>query len=182
MFENLTERLERSFKLLKGQGRITELNVAETVRDIRRALIDADVSYRAAKEFTDRVREKALGEHVLTAIQPGQLLVKIMHDELTTLMGSAAQDLKLAGSPAIVLVAGLQGSGKTTFCGKLANRLKSSGQWLPLLVACDVYRPAAIDQLQVVANSVQVPFYSAWKYQCGRNCKKSPSSGTTARM
>ena len=160
MFENLTERLERSFKLLKGQGRITELNVAETVRDIRRALIDADVSYRVAKDFTDRVREKALGEHVLTAIQPGQLLVKIMHDELTTLMGSAAQDLKLAGSPAIVLVAGLQGSGKTTFCGKLANRLKSSGQWLPLLVACDVYRPAAIDQLQVVANSVQVPFYS----------------------
>ena len=160
MFENLSERLERSFKLLKGQGRITELNVAETVRDIRRALIDADVSYKVAKEFTDRVRTKALGEQVLTAVQPGQLLVKIMHDELALLMGSTAQELKLSGSPAVVLVAGLQGSGKTTFCGKLAHRLKSSGQWMPLLVACDVYRPAAIDQLGVVADSVQVPFYS----------------------
>ena len=160
MFENLSERLERSFKLLKGQGRITELNVAETVRDIRRALIDADVSFKVAKDFTDRVREKALGEQVLTAVQPGQLLVKIMHDELASLMGSTAQELKLAGSPAIILVAGLQGSGKTTFCGKLANRLKSTGQWMPLLVACDVYRPAAIDQLGVVADTVQVPFYS----------------------
>lgn len=160
MFENLSERLERSFKLLKGQGRITELNVAETVRDIRRALIDADVSYKVAKEFTDRVREKALGEQVLTAVQPGQLLIKIMHDELATLMGSSAQDLRLTGAPAIILVAGLQGSGKTTFCGKLALRLKNSGQWTPMLVACDVYRPAAIDQLGVVAGTVQVPIYS----------------------
>ncbi|MGP1363382.1 MAG: signal recognition particle protein [Bacteroides sp.] len=160
MFENLSERLERSFKLLKGQGRITELNVAETVRDIRRALLDADVSYRVAKDFTDRVREQALGQQVLTSVQPGQLLIKIMHDELAKLMGSSAQELKLSGSPAVILVAGLQGSGKTTFCGKLALKLKSTGSWQPLLVACDVYRPAAIDQLGVVAESVGVPVYS----------------------
>lgn len=160
MFENLSERLERSFKLLKGQGRITELNVAETVRDIRRALLDADVSYRVAKDFTDRVREQALGQQVLTSVQPGQLLIKIMHDELAKLMGSSAQELKLSGSPAVILVAGLQGSGKTTFCGKLALKLKNTGSWQPLLVACDVYRPAAIDQLGVVAESVGVPVYS----------------------
>lgn len=160
MFENLSERLEKSFQLLKGKGRITELNVAETVRDVRRALLDADVNYKIAKEFTDRVKEKALGQDVLTSVQPGQMMVKIVHDELTALMGGAAQPISLSGTPAIILVAGLQGSGKTTFCGKLANQLKSKQGRSPLLVAGDVYRPAAIDQLKVVGESINVPVYS----------------------
>ena len=135
MFESLSSRLDRAFKLLKGQGRITELNVAETVRDVRRALIEADVNYKTAKEFTDRVKEKAIGQNVLTAVQPGQMLVKIMHDELTALMGGATREINLTGKPSIILIAGLQGSGKTTFSGKLAFRLKSKHGLRPMLVA-----------------------------------------------
>ena len=160
MFESLSSRLDRAFKLLKGQGRITELNVAETVRDVRRALIEADVNYKTAKEFTDRVKEKAIGQNVLTAVQPGQMLVKIMHDELTTLMGGATREINLTGKPSIILIAGLQGSGKTTFSGKLALRLKSKHGLRPMLVAADVYRPAAIDQLKVLGESIGVPVYS----------------------
>lgn len=160
MFEKLSERLEKSFKLLKGQGRITEINVAETLRDVRRALLDADVNFKIAKEFCDRVKEKALGANVLTAVQPGQMMVKIVHDELAELMGGQAQDINLTGKPAVILIAGLQGSGKTTFSGKLANRLKTKQGLKPLLVACDVYRPAAIDQLKVVGESVGVPVYA----------------------
>ena len=160
MFENLTDCLERSFKILKGEGKITELNVAATLKDVRRALLDADVNYKVAKEFTDTVKDKALGMNVLTAIKPGQLMVKIVHDELAKLMGGEASELHLSGKPAIVLMSGLQGSGKTTFSGKLANMLKKKQHKNPLLVACDVYRPAAIDQLKVVGESIGVPVYS----------------------
>ncbi|WP_027451596.1 signal recognition particle protein [Porphyromonas uenonis] len=160
MFENLSERLERSFKILKGQGRITEINVAETLKDVRRALLDADVNYNVARDFTDQVKEKALGQNVLTAVNPGQMMVKIVHDELATLMGSEAAPINLKGSPAIILMSGLQGSGKTTFSGKLANMLKKQEQRKPLLVACDVYRPAAIQQLHVLGEQIGVPVYS----------------------
>ena len=163
MFENLSERLERSFKILKGEGKITEINVAETMKDVRRALLDADVNYKVAKQFTDTVKQKALGQNVLTAVKPSQLMVKIVHDELAELMGGTASELKVegrAGAPAIILMSGLQGSGKTTFSGKLANLLKTRNHKKPLLVACDVYRPAAIEQLKVVGESVGVPVYT----------------------
>jgi signal recognition particle subunit SRP54 len=160
MFENLSDRLERSFKILKGEGKITEINVAETLKDVRRALLDADVNYKVAKTFTDTVKKKALGMNVLTAVKPGQLMVKIVHDELAKLMGSEAAELHLNGKPAVILMSGLQGSGKTTFSGKLANLLKQKQHKNPLLVACDVYRPAAIDQLKVVAEQIGVPVYS----------------------
>ncbi len=160
MFENLTEKLESAFKQVKGQGRITELNVAATVKDIRRALIDADVNYKIAKEFTDIVREKAMGQKVLTAVSPGQLMVKIVKDELATLMGESESELNSKGNPAIILVAGLQGSGKTTFSGKLANYLKSKKALSPLLVAADIYRPAAIEQLKVLGGQIGVDVYS----------------------
>ena len=160
MFENLSDRLERSFKILKGEGRITEINVAETLKDVRRALLDADVNFKVAKSFTDTVKQKALGMNVLTAVKPGQLMVKIVHDELAHLMGGEAVELKLEGRPAVVLMSGLQGSGKTTFSGKLANMLKTRQHKNPLLVACDVYRPAAIDQLKVVGEQIGVPVYT----------------------
>ena len=160
MFENLSDRLERSFKILKGEGKITEINVAETLKDVRRALLDADVNYKVAKTFTDDVKKKALGMNVLTAVKPGQLMVKIVHDELTELMGGKAVEMKLEGRPAVILMSGLQGSGKTTFSGKLANMLKNKQHKKPLLVACDVYRPAAIEQLRVVGATVGVPVYS----------------------
>ena len=160
MFENLSDRLERSFKLLKGEGKISELNVAETLKDVRRALLDADVNYKVAKQFTDTVKTKAMGQDVLTSLKPGQLMVKIVHDELAALMGGAAAEFNLTGSPSVVLMAGLQGSGKTTFSGKLANMLKSKKGKNPLLVACDVYRPAAIDQLHVLGEQIGVPVYS----------------------
>lgn len=160
MFENLSDRLERSFKILKGEGKITEINVAETLKDVRRALLDADVNYKVAKSFTDTVKKKALGMNVLTAVKPSQLMVKIVHDELAELMGGEAAELRLNGRPSIVLMSGLQGSGKTTFSGKLANMLKHKQHKNPLLVACDVYRPAAIDQLKVVGEQVGVPVYS----------------------
>ena len=160
MFENLSDRLERSFKILKGEGKITEINVAETLKDVRRALLDADVNYKVAKTFTDTVKKKALGMNVLTAVKPSQLMVKIVHDELATLMGGEAAELHLNGRPSIVLMSGLQGSGKTTFSGKLANMLKQKQHHNPLLVACDVYRPAAIEQLKVVGEQIGVPVYS----------------------
>ncbi len=160
MFENLSDRLERSFKLLKGQGTITEINVAETLKDIRRALLDADVNFKIAKKFTNDVKEKALGAHVLTAVKPGQLMVKIVKDELTELMGGKFTDIELTGKPAVILMSGLQGSGKTTFSGKLAKMLKSKKGRHPLLVACDVYRPAAIDQLKVLGEQIDVPVYT----------------------
>ena len=160
MFENLSDRLERSFKILKGEGKITEINVAETLKDVRRALLDADVNYKVAKTFTDTVKQKALGMNVLTAVKPSQLMVKIVHDELTALMGGVASELQLNNRPAIILMSGLQGSGKTTFCGKLANMLKNKQHKSPLLVACDVYRPAAIEQLKVVGETVGVAVYS----------------------
>ena len=160
MFENLSDRLERSFKILKGEGKITEINVAETLKDVRRALLDADVNYKVAKNFTDTVKAKALGMNVLSAVKPGQLMVKIVHDELAELMGGKAAELKLEGRPAIILMSGLQGSGKTTFSGKLANMLKTKNRKKPLLVACDVYRPAAIEQLKVVGETVGVPVYT----------------------
>lgn len=160
MFENLSDRLERSFKILKGEGKITEINVAETLKDVRRALLDADVNYKVAKSFTDTVKKKALGMNVLTAVKPSQLMVKIVHDELAELMGGEAAELRLNGRPSIVLMSGLQGSGKTTFSGKLANMLKQKQHKNPLLVACDVYRPAAIDQLKVVGEQIGVPVYS----------------------
>lgn len=160
MFENLSDRLERSFKLLKGQGRITEINVAETLKDVRRALVDADVNYKVAKTFTDTVKAKALGQNVINAIKPSELMVKIVHDELTALMGGDVAPIDLSGNPAIILMSGLQGSGKTTMSGKLAKRLKSEKGMRPLLVACDVYRPAAIDQLKVLGDSIQVPVYT----------------------
>ena len=160
MFENLSDRLERSFKILKGEGKITEINVAETLKDVRRALLDADVNYKVAKKFTDTVKKKAMGMNVLTAVKPSQLMVKIVHDELADLMGGEAAELHLTSRPAIILMSGLQGSGKTTFSGKLANMLKTKQHKKPLLVACDVYRPAAIDQLKVVGEQVGVPVYS----------------------
>ena len=160
MFENLSERLERSFKILKGEGKITEINVAETLKDVRRALLDADVNYKVAKNFTDTVKAKAMGMNVLTAIKPSQLMVKIVHDELTELMGGKAVGLKLENRPSVILMSGLQGSGKTTFTGKLAKMLKDRQHKKPLLVACDVYRPAAIEQLKVVAQSVGVDVYT----------------------
>ncbi len=160
MFENLTEKLERSFKILKGEGRITEINVAETLKEIRRALIDADVSYKVAKNFTDDVKQKALGQDVLTSVKPGQMLTKIVRDELALLMGGTATDINLEGNPAVVLIAGLQGSGKTTFSGKLASFIKSKKGRQVLLVACDVYRPAAIDQLKILGQTVGVEVYT----------------------
>ncbi|WP_178288200.1 signal recognition particle protein [Bacteroidaceae bacterium] len=160
MFDNLSERLERSFKILKGEGKITEINVAETLKDVRRALLDADVNYKVAKNFTDTVKEKALGQNVLTAVKPSQLMVKIVHDELTTLMGGDTAEIELKGRPAVILMSGLQGSGKTTFSGKLARMMKSKKNRKPLLVACDVYRPAAIEQLKVLGQQVEVPVYS----------------------
>ena len=160
MFENLSDRLERSFKILKGEGKITEINVAETLKDVRRALLDADVNYKVAKNFTDTVKKKALGMNVLTAVKPSQLMVKIVHDELAELMGGEAADLHLTSRPAIILMSGLQGSGKTTFSGKLANLLKQKQHKNPLLVACDVYRPAAIEQLKVVGAQIGVPVYT----------------------
>ncbi len=160
MFENLNEKLERSFKLLKGQGRITEINVAETLKEVRRALLDADVNYKIAKSFTETVKEKALGENVLTAVKPGDMMVKIVHDELALLMGGKAVDINLQGNPAVMLIAGLQGSGKTTFSGKLARYLKSKKGKNPILVAGDVYRPAAIDQLKVLGSQINVPVYT----------------------
>ena len=160
MFENLSDRLERSFKLLKGEGKITEINVAETLKDIRRALLDADVNFKIAKQFTDDVKEKALGQQVLTSVKPGQLMVKIVKDELTELMGGQFTDINLKGKPAVILMSGLQGSGKTTFSGKLALMLKSKKGRHPLLVACDVYRPAAIEQLKVLGAQINVPVYT----------------------
>jgi signal recognition particle subunit SRP54 len=160
MFENLSERLERSFKILKGEGKITEINVAETLKDVRRALLDADVNYKVAKNFTDTVKQKALGMNVLTAIKPSQLMIKIVHDELAEMMGGKAVGLKLDSRPATILMSGLQGSGKTTFTGKLAKMLRERQHKKPLLVACDVYRPAAIEQLRVVAESVGVDVYT----------------------
>ncbi|MBP7919666.1 MAG: signal recognition particle protein [Parabacteroides sp.] len=160
MFENLSERLDRSFKLLKGEGKITEINVAETLKDVRKALLDADVNYKVAKQFTDTVKEKALGQNVLTSVKPSQLMVKIVHDELARLMGGTAIDVELKSSPAVILMSGLQGSGKTTFSGKLANMLKSKKGKNPLLVACDVYRPAAIEQLRILGEQIGVPVYS----------------------
>ena len=160
MFENLSERLERSFKILKGQGKITELNVAETLKEVRRSLLDADVNYKIAKDFTNRVKEKALGMNVLTAVKPGQMMVKIVHDELAELMGGHNVEIDIKGNPAIILMSGLQGSGKTTFSGKFANLLKTKKGKKPLLVACDVYRPAAIEQLKVLGEQIGVPVYS----------------------
>lgn len=160
MFENLSERLERSFKILKGQGKITELNVAETLKEVRRSLLDADVNYKIAKDFTNRVKEKALGMDVLTAVKPGQMMVKIIHDELAELMGGHNVEVDLKGNPAIILMSGLQGSGKTTFTGKFANLLKNKKGKKPLLVAGDVYRPAAIEQLKVLGEQIGVPVYS----------------------
>lgn len=160
MFENLSDRLERSFKLLKGQGKITEINVAETLKDVRRALLDADVNYKIAKKFTDTVKEIALGQDVLNAVKPGQMMVKIVHDELAKLMGGTAEEINLKGNPTVILIAGLQGSGKTTFTGKLANRLKTKQGKNPLLIAGDVYRPAAIDQLKVLGEQIGVDVYT----------------------
>ena len=160
MFENLSERLERSFKLLKGQGKITEINVAETLKDVRRALLDADVNYNVAKQFTDTVKQKALGQNVITSVKPGELMVKIVHDELALLMGGETADVNLSANPSVILMSGLQGSGKTTFSGKLAKKYKSEKGKRPLLVACDVYRPAAIDQLKVLGEQINVPVYT----------------------
>ena len=160
MFENLSEHLDKSFKILKGEGKITEINVAETLKDVRRALLDADVNYKVAKTFTDTVKKKALGMNVLTAVKPGQLMVKLVHDELAELMGGTASEINLSGKPSIILMAGLQGSGKTTFSGKLASMLSKKQHKKPLLVACDVYRPAAIDQLKVVGENIGIPVFS----------------------
>ncbi len=159
MFENLSERLERSFKILKGQGKITEINVAETLKDVRKALLEADVNYKVAKTFTDTVKQKALGQNVLTAVSPGQMMVKIVHDELAELMGGKAKELNLEGRPAIILMAGLNGAGKTTMSGKLALMLKTRMKRKPLLAACDTFRPAAMEQLRVLAEQIEVPIY-----------------------
>lgn len=159
MFENLSDRLERSFKILKGEGKITEINVAETLKDVRRALLDADVNYKVAKTFTDTVKQKALGMNVLTAIKPGQLMVKLVHDELATLMGGEAQELTLNGRPTVIMMAGLNGAGKTTMSGKLAKLLKEKRNKKPLLAACDTFRPAAMEQLRVLAEQIDVPIY-----------------------
>jgi len=160
MFENLSDRLERSFKLLKGQGRITEINVAETLKDVRRALLDADVNFKIAKQFTDQVKEEAMGQKILTAVKPSEMMVKIVHEQLTSLMGGENVAINVKANPAVILIAGLQGSGKTTFSGKLASHLKSKFGKQPLLVAGDVYRPAAIEQLKVVGDQVSVPVYT----------------------
>jgi signal recognition particle subunit SRP54 len=160
MFENLSEKLERSFKLLKGEGKITELNIAETLKDVRKALLDADVNYKTAKTFVDNVKDKAMGQNVLNAVKPGQMMIKIVHDELAELMGGASIDVNIKGSPSIILMAGLQGSGKTTFSGKLANLLKTKRGKNPLLIAGDVYRPAAINQLQILGEQIGVPVYA----------------------
>ncbi len=160
MFESLSERLDRSFKVLKGQGRITEINVAETLKEVRKALLNADVNYKTAKTFTETVREKAMGQQVLTAVRPSEMMIKIVHDELAELMGGTSVDINIKGSPAVILMSGLQGSGKTTFSGKLANMLKSKRGKHPLLVAGDVYRPAAIEQLKVLGEQIGVPVYS----------------------
>ena len=160
MFENLSEKLDRSFKILKGQGRITEINVAETLKEIRKVLLDADVNFKTAKNFTESVKQKAMGQNVLTAVRPEQMMVKIVHDELAVLMGGESTDINLKGSPAVILIAGLQGSGKTTFSGKLANFLKTKRGKHPLLIAGDVYRPAAINQLQVLGEQIKVPVYT----------------------
>lgn len=160
MFENLSDKLERSFKILKGEGKITEINIAEALKEIRRALLDADVSYKTAKEFCDNVKTKAIGQNVLTAVKPQQMIVKIVHDELALLMGSESSDINLKGAPAVVLVAGLNGSGKTTFCGKLALNIKSKRGMKVMLAACDTFRPAAINQLKVLGEQVGVPVYS----------------------
>ena len=160
MFENLSDKLDRAFKVLKGQGSITEINVAETMKEIRKALLDADVNYKTAKAFTDDVKQKAIGANVLTSISPGQLLTKIMNDELTQLMGGSTVDLDFSGSPTVILIAGLNGAGKTTFTGKLANYLKTQKNKKPLLVADDIYRPAAIDQLEVLGGQIGVPVYA----------------------
>ncbi len=160
MFESLSERLDNSFRLLKGQGRITEINVAETLKDVRRALLDADVHFKIAKTFTDTVKEKALGDKILTSVKPGDMMVKIVHDELVRLMGGEMEDINLKGSPAVILIAGLQGSGKTTFSGKLASHLKNKKGLNPLMIAGDVYRPAAIEQLKVLGEQVDVPVYT----------------------
>ncbi|NMC41924.1 MAG: signal recognition particle protein [Bacteroidales bacterium] len=160
MFENLTERLERSFKILKGQGRITEINVAETLKDVRRALLDADVNFRLARQFTDTVKQKALGQKVLTAVNPSQMMIKIVHDELVELMGAEKTDINLKGNPAVILISGLQGSGKTTFSGKLALWLKTRHNRKPMLVACDIYRPAAIEQLNILGKQTDVPVFT----------------------
>ena len=159
MFDNLSERLERSFKILKGEGRITEINISETVKDIRKALLEADVNYKTAKQFTDSVKEKAIGQNVMGAIRPGQLLVKITHDELAALMGGQTAEINLKGQPAVVLMSGLQGSGKTTFSAKLANYLKQKKQKKVMLVACDVYRPAAIEQIRVLGEQIGVDVF-----------------------
>jgi len=160
MFENLSDRLESSFKILKGQGKITEINIAETLKEVRRALLDADVNFKIAKQFTDTVKTKAMGQEVLKAVKPGQMMVKIVHDELTQLMGSTSTDINIKGSPAVILIAGLQGSGKTTFSGKLSKLLKEKRGRHPLLVAGDVYRPAAIEQLKVLGQQIEVPVYT----------------------
>lgn len=174
MFQSLSERLESAFKNIKGQGRITDLNIANTVKDIRRALVDADMNYKIAKEFTDKIRDKAIGEKVLTAVSPGQLMVKIVKDELTELMGGTESEFNISGNPAIILVAGLQGSGKTTFCGKLANYLKTKKGKSPLLVAADIYRPAAIDQLEVLGGQIGVEVF------CERENKNAVSIAQNA--
>ncbi len=160
MFQSLSEKLERSFKILKGEGKITEVNIAETLKEVRKALLDADVNYKVAKTFTDTVKEKALGQNVLTAVKPNELMVKIVHDELTELMGGETAEVNIEGKPAVILMSGLQGSGKTTFSGKLARMMKSKKNKKPLLVACDVYRPAAIEQLRVLSEQINVPMYS----------------------
>ncbi len=160
MFENLSDKLERSFNLLKGQGRITEINIAETLKEVRRALLDADVNYKIAKSFTDTVKDNALGQNVLNAVKPGQMIIKLVHDQLVELMGGISEEINLKGNPAIILVSGLQGSGKTTFSGKLAGLLKKKKGKNPLLVACDVYRPAAIEQLKVIGEQINVPVYT----------------------
>ena len=159
MFDNLSDKLDRAFKVLKGQGKITEINVAETLKEVRKALLDADVNYKIAKDFTDRVKEKAIGENVLTSISPSQLMIKIVNDELVALMGGAQEEINLTGNPSIILIAGLQGSGKTTFSGKLANYLKSKGK-TPMLVAADVYRPAAIEQLRILSEQIGVSVHT----------------------
>ena len=169
MFENLTDKLERSFQILKGEGRITEINVAESLKEIRRALIDADVNYKVAKSFTDEVKTKALGQDVLKSVKPGQMMTKIVRDELAALMGGTMTDIKLEGNPAVVLIAGLQGSGKTTFSGKLANLIKSKKGRQVLLVAGDVYRPAAIEQLKVLGQQIGVEVYTE---ESGTDCRK----------
>ena len=160
MFDNLSERLERSFKILKGEGRITEINIAETVKDIRKALLEADVNYKTAKQFTDGVKAKALGQNVMTAVRPGQLMVKITHDELASLMGGEATEINLKGQPAVILMSGLQGSGKTTFSAKLANYLQTKKNKRVMMVACDVYRPAAIEQLRVLGEQINAQVYT----------------------